>query len=45
LEVAGFSARLAEKGVLAIPFGGKIRVVTHLDINDDDIERASKIML
>ncbi|HBC47975.1 MAG TPA: low specificity L-threonine aldolase [candidate division Zixibacteria bacterium] len=46
LEVSRFCAKLAEKGVLAVPFGaGKIRVVAHLDINDEDIERASKIML
>jgi threonine aldolase len=46
LEVGGFCARLAEKGVLAVPFGaGKIRVVAHLDIDDEDIEQASKIML
>jgi threonine aldolase len=46
LEVGKFCSRLSEKGVLAVPFGaGKIRVVAHLDIDDDDIERASKIML
>jgi hypothetical protein len=44
--VAGFFARLADKGVCAIPLGtGKIRVVTHLHINDDEIERASTNML
>lgn len=46
LEVGRFCAKLAEKGVLAVPFGaGKIRVVAHLDINDEDIDRASEIML
>jgi threonine aldolase len=46
LEVGKYCSQLAEKGVLAVPFGaGKIRVVAHLDISDEDIERASKIML
>ncbi len=38
--------KLAEKNVLAIQFGaGRIRMVPHLDINDEDIERASQIIL
>ncbi len=46
LEVGKFCSKLAEKGVLAVPFGaGKIRVVAHLDIDDNDIEKASKIMI
>ncbi len=33
--------RLAEAGVLAVPFGaGRIRMVTHLDVSAEDIERA-----
>jgi threonine aldolase len=46
LEVGSFCAKLASKGVLAVPFGAvKIRVVTHLNIDDNDIEQASKLML
>jgi threonine aldolase len=46
LEVGRYCARLAERGVLAVPFGARrIRVVAHLDIDDDDIDKASKIMI
>jgi threonine aldolase len=46
LEENSFCASLANKGVLAVPFGrGRIRVVAHLDINDEDIESASQAML
>ena len=36
--------KLREKGVLAVPFGKtKIRCVTHLDVNRDDIYRALEV--
>jgi threonine aldolase len=46
LEANTFCARMAEKGVLIVPFGaGRVRAVAHLNIGDDDIEAASKAML
>jgi len=46
LEVGSFVSRLAERGVLVVPFGdGRVRAVAHLDIDDEDIEIASKAML
>lgn len=34
-------AALRERGVMAVPFGGgRVRMVTHLDVSSDDIERA-----
>jgi threonine aldolase len=46
LEVGSFCARLAERGVLVVPFGaGRIRAVAHLDVDDGDIETAAGIML
>ena len=46
LEVGEFCKRLAQKGVLMVPFGtGRIRAVAHLNIDDDDIETASKAMI
>ncbi len=42
--VSDIVAALKEKGVLAIPFGrSKIRCVTHLDVNRDDLAEAIKI--
>ena len=39
-------AALRERGVLAVPFGaGRIRMVTHLDVTADDIERAGEVLL
>ena len=36
---------LRERGVLAVPFGaGRIRMVTHLDVSADDIERAGDVL-
>ena len=36
---------LRERGVLAVPFGaGRIRMVTHLDVSADDIERAGAVL-
>lgn len=39
--------RLADEGVLlsAIPYPGRIRAVTHLDVSDEDVERAATVML
>jgi threonine aldolase len=38
--------RLRERGVLAVPFGtGRIRMVTHLDVSADDVERAGQTLL
>jgi threonine aldolase len=38
MEVADVLDKLKEKGVLAVPFGkNRIRCVTHLDVNPDDI--------
>jgi threonine aldolase len=31
---------LGDKGVRTVPVAGKLRMVTHVDIDDDDIERA-----
>ena len=46
LEVGLFCSKLAERGVLVVPFGaGRVRAVAHLDINDEDIELASQAML
>lgn len=37
--------KLKSKGILAIPFGkDRIRMVTHLDINDSDIEKTINVM-
>ena len=38
--------QLKERGVLAVPFGAaRIRMVTHLDVSADDIERAGEVLL
>ena len=35
-----FTEKLAENNIMVIPFGkGKIRMVTHLDINESDVEK------
>jgi threonine aldolase len=40
-----YCEKLKEKGVLAIPFGaGRIRMVTHLNIDDTAIEKAVEAM-
>jgi len=37
--------KMAEKGVFALPFGkGRIRFVTHKDVNEEDIEEALKVI-
>src|SRR5262245_20257734 len=39
-------AQLKERGVLAVPFGAaRVRMVTHLDVSADDIERAGEVLL
>lgn len=44
LSVPQAVAALAEKGVGVVPFGGSnLRAVTHLDVNDADIEEALKV--
>lgn len=44
MEVGEVLNQLKEKGVLAVPFGkNKIRCVTHLDVNEDDIYLALKV--
>ncbi|HEX6790852.1 MAG TPA: GntG family PLP-dependent aldolase [Candidatus Krumholzibacteria bacterium] len=36
---------LRERGVLAVPFGaGRIRMVTHLDVSADDVDRAGEAL-
>jgi len=44
-SVAEIVQRLKEKGVLVVPFGGtRIRAVTHLDVDQKDIERAVMVL-
>jgi threonine aldolase len=39
-------AALRERGILAVPFGaGRVRMVTHLDVSADDIERTGEVLL
>jgi threonine aldolase len=46
LSEDSFCARLRSEGLLLVPFGhATVRAVAHLDINDDDIERASEIII
>ncbi|MFM7050933.1 MAG: threonine aldolase family protein, partial [Planctomycetota bacterium] len=41
-DAPSFCARLAQRGVAAIPMGpGRIRMVTHLDVSAADIDRAA----
>lgn len=41
-----FCEKLRSSGLLAVVFGkGKIRAVAHLDIDDNDVERASEIFI
>lgn len=43
--VDGFLGRLADAGVLAVPFGpGKVRMVTHLDVSAEDIEQVGEVL-
>jgi threonine aldolase len=46
LEIADFCSRLAERGILMVPFGaGRVRAVAHIDVDDEDIEVAARAML
>jgi len=40
LTVADMLARMKEKGILALAVSGGIRMVTHKDVGDEDVERA-----
>jgi threonine aldolase len=43
--VSEFLARLEAEGVRAVPFGaGLVRMVTHIDVSADDIERVGEIL-
>lgn len=44
LSAAEIVAKLREKGVLAIGFGSQIRMVTHLDVADSDVDAALSAM-
>ncbi|NCA86276.1 MAG: threonine aldolase [Clostridia bacterium] len=45
LPAATFIKKLSEKDMLVVPFGKQyIRMVTHLDINDDHLEEACSIL-
>src|SRR5262249_1496856 len=42
---AGFLKTLAERGVLAVPVDNdKVRMVTHLDVDRSDVEKAARIV-
>ena len=44
MEVGDALDKLKEKGLLAVPFGkNKIRCVTHLDVNRDDVYKALEV--
>ncbi len=44
--VEALLAKLKERGVLGVPFGaGRVRMVTHLDLSEDDIGRAGEALL
>ena len=40
MDGAAVTAKLREEGVLATGFGPKVRIVTHLDVNENDIQNA-----
>ena len=44
LSAAEIVAKLREKGVLAIGFGSQIRMVTHLDVAEADVDAALSAM-
>jgi len=44
LTCADLSARLREKGVLANGVAGRMRMVTHYDVNREDCERAAGVL-
>ena len=44
-DAASVDAALRREGILALPFGGRfIRMVTHLDIHDEDMERIDRVL-
>jgi threonine aldolase len=46
LSENSFCNRLKSEGVLLVPFGpARVRAVAHLDIDDNDIQRASEIIM
>lgn len=46
LAASRFVAALSEKGLLSVPFGpSEVRFVTHLDFDDQMLDRASEILL
>jgi threonine aldolase len=45
-SVESLLGAMRERGVLAVPFGaGRVRMVAHLDVSDDDVERAGEVLL
>ncbi|MDD8020409.1 MAG: GntG family PLP-dependent aldolase [Acidobacteriota bacterium] len=42
LTIPGLLAKLKEKGILALGVFGGVRLVTHKDVGDEDVERAIK---
>ena len=42
LTIPAMLAELKEKGILALSVGGGIRMVTHKDVGDEDVDRAVK---
>jgi threonine aldolase len=45
-SVESLLGAMRERGVLAVPFGaGRVRMVAHLDVSDDDVERAGEALL
>ncbi len=45
VEQVGFLKALEERGIKAVPFGpGTIRMVTHLDFSDEDLEQVAETL-
>ena len=42
ISVAGMLEKMKDKGVLALAVSGGIRMVTHKDVGDEDVDRAIK---
>jgi threonine aldolase len=42
ISIQEFLNKLKEKGILALGLAGRIRLVTHKDINDEDVEKTIK---
>ena len=44
-DAAAVDAALRREGILALPFGGRYtRMVTHLDVHDEDMERLDRVL-